>query len=58
MSSAETVADRVRRGIYWPPRAVQYQDYEDIFLGENPANILSEESRDFLIGARDLPLTG
>ena len=23
MSSAETVADRVRRGIYWPPRAVQ-----------------------------------
>jgi ATP-dependent helicase/nuclease subunit B len=53
MSSAETVADRVRRGIYWPPRAVQYDDYEDIFLGEDPANILSQESREFLVGARD-----
>ena len=53
MSSAEAVADRVRRGIYWPPRAVQYDDYEEIFLGEDPANILSEESRDFLVGARD-----
>ena len=53
MSSAEAVADRVRRGIYWPPRGVQYDDYEEIFLGEDPANILSKESRDFLIGAQD-----
>jgi ATP-dependent helicase/nuclease subunit B len=52
MSSAEAVADRVRRGIYWPPRAVQYDDYEDIFLGEDPANILSQESREFLVGSR------
>ncbi len=58
MSSAEEVAHRVRRGIYWPPRAVQYEDYEDIFLGEDPVNIVSEESRDFLIGARDLPQYG
>ena len=53
ISSAEAVADRVRRGIYWPPRAVQYDDYKDIFLGEDPANILSQESREFLVGSRD-----
>ena len=51
MSSAEAVADRVRRGIFWPPREVQHEDYEDIFLGEDPANILSEASRQFLVGA-------
>jgi len=56
MSSAETVADRVRRGIYWPPRAVPYDDYEDVFLGDDPASILSKESRDFLMGARDFTL--
>ncbi|MGA7212947.1 MAG: PD-(D/E)XK nuclease family protein, partial [Terrimicrobiaceae bacterium] len=50
MSSAEAVADRVRRGIYWPPRAVLYEDYEDIFLGEDPASVLSEKSRHFLAG--------
>jgi ATP-dependent helicase/nuclease subunit B len=55
MSSAEAVADRVRRGIYWPPRAVQHEDYENIFLGEDPASILSEGSRKFLTGTRDLP---
>jgi ATP-dependent helicase/nuclease subunit B len=50
MSSAETVADRVRRGIYWPPRAVQYDDYESVFLGEDPASILSFRSKEFLMG--------
>jgi ATP-dependent helicase/nuclease subunit B len=50
MSSAETVADRVRRGIYWPPRAVQYDDYESIFLGEDPATTLSSNSKEFLMG--------
>ena len=50
MSSAKAVADRVRRGIYWPPRPVQYEDYEDIFLGEDPASILSEASKEFLMG--------
>jgi ATP-dependent helicase/nuclease subunit B len=53
MSSADVVADRVRRGVYWPPRAVLYEDYEDIFLGEDPASTLSEDSRDFLAGARN-----
>jgi hypothetical protein len=56
MSGAEAVADRVRRGIYWPPRAVQHEDYEDIFLGEDPAKILSEASREFLMGARESPI--
>lgn len=55
--SAEAVADRVQRGIYWPPRAVQYDDFEDIFLGDDPANILSEESREFLMGARNFTAT-
>ncbi|MET0253469.1 MAG: PD-(D/E)XK nuclease family protein, partial [Terrimicrobiaceae bacterium] len=50
MSSAETVADRVRRGVYWPPRAVQHEHYKHIFLGEDPASILSEASRKFLMG--------
>ncbi|HET9524320.1 MAG TPA: PD-(D/E)XK nuclease family protein, partial [Terrimicrobiaceae bacterium] len=50
MSAAETVAHRVRNGIYWPPRAVQYDDYESVFLGEDPASILSSESKDFLMG--------
>jgi ATP-dependent helicase/nuclease subunit B len=50
MSSAETVAERVRRGIYWPPRAVQYDDYESLFLGEDPASILSSKSKEFLMG--------
>ena len=50
MSSAETVANRVRRGVYWPPRPVQYEHYKDIFLSEDPARILSEASREFLMG--------
>ena len=50
MSAAETVAHRVRSGIYWPPRAVQDHDYESVFLGEDPAGILSSESKEFLMG--------
>ena len=50
MSAAETVAHRVRNGIYWPPRTVQYDDYESVFLGEDPASILSSESKEFLMG--------
>ena len=51
MSAAETVANRVRNGIYWPPRAVQYDDYESVFLGEDPAGILSSQSKEFLMGS-------
>jgi ATP-dependent helicase/nuclease subunit B len=54
MSTAEAVADRVRRGIYSPPRAMQYDDYEDVFLGEDPAGILSAKSKEFLAGLQDL----
>jgi ATP-dependent helicase/nuclease subunit B len=57
MSSAGTVADRVRRGIFWPPGVVQYDDFTDIFLGEDPATIVSEKSRDFLMGAQEFHAT-
>jgi ATP-dependent helicase/nuclease subunit B len=50
MSTAEGVADRVRCGIYWPPGVVQYDDYANVFLGEDPAKILSVKSRGFLMG--------
>ena len=51
---AETVAGRVAQGIFWPPGAVEYDDFSDIFLGEDPTNIVSEESREFLMGAEAL----
>jgi ATP-dependent helicase/nuclease subunit B len=54
MSSAEAVANRIQRGIYWPPGAVPYDDYASIFLGDDPADILSEESKAFLMGAHDV----
>ncbi|HEY5743812.1 MAG TPA: PD-(D/E)XK nuclease family protein [Terrimicrobiaceae bacterium] len=47
---AEIVASRVQRGIFWPPDNVQYDDYSTIFLGEDPATLLSESSKDFLAG--------
>jgi ATP-dependent helicase/nuclease subunit B len=50
-STAEIVAERVRRGIFWPPGHVQYDDFDDIFLGEDPAGIISERSKEFLGGA-------
>ena len=36
MSSAQAVADRVRRGIYWPPRAVQYRGLRGCFSWRGP----------------------
>ena len=53
ISSAETVADRVRRGIFWPPGVVPYDDFADVFLGEDPSTILGENSRSFLMGNQD-----
>lgn len=31
MRCAEAVAERVRRGIFWPPRDVRYDDFADMF---------------------------
>jgi ATP-dependent helicase/nuclease subunit B len=50
MSVAKEIARRVLRGIYWPPRLVEHDDYETIFLGEDPACVLSSSSKEFLQG--------
>ena len=50
-STAEIVAKRVSRGIFWPPGHVLYDDFADIFLGEDPAEIINERSKEFLQGA-------
>ncbi len=47
---AEAIAERVRRGIFWPPREVDYDDYEELFLGDDPATVLSEDSISYLEG--------
>lgn len=47
---AGAVADRIRRGVFWPPREVMYDDFESIFLGEDPALCLDESSITFLQG--------
>jgi ATP-dependent helicase/nuclease subunit B len=57
-ATAEMVADRVQRGIYWPPGTVQYDDYADVFLGEDPADIVSEKSKHFLMGAQTFKAVG
>ena len=54
MSCAQAVAENIGRGIFWPPRAVEYDDYDTIFLGEDPENVLSEESKRLLSGSADL----
>ncbi len=56
-ASAATVADRVGRGIFWPPGTVEYDDYVSLFLGEDPAEVVSEASRDFLMGTRAFEVT-
>lgn len=43
---AEAVADRVRRGVFWPPRDVRYDNFTDLFPDGNleaavPAAIIS-----------------
>lgn len=48
---AEAVAGRVAQGIFWPPGVVEYDDFAEVFLGEDPAEIVSEQSREFLMGA-------
>ncbi len=53
LNSARVIADRVRRGIYWPPRSVTHDDYRSIFLGEDAASALSARSREFLVGLQE-----
>ena len=50
MACAEAIADRVRRGIYWPPRKPTYENYAELFLNRDPADALDPESIRFLQG--------
>jgi ATP-dependent helicase/nuclease subunit B len=52
MSVAQVVANRIQCGNYWPPRAVSHDDYQSIFLGEDPVETLSARSKEFLAGLR------
>lgn len=47
---AEAVADRVRRGVFWPPREVRYDDFEGIFPDGNIEESLPESAIKFLEG--------
>lgn len=50
MRCAEAIADRVRRGVFWPPRKPQYENYAELFLTRDPAEALAPESLQFLQG--------
>lgn len=47
---ATAVADRIRRGVYWPPGEVEWDDFEQMFLGNPPEEAVSEASIEFLKG--------
>jgi hypothetical protein len=49
-ANAEIVAERIRRGIFWPPGEVEFDDFAHLFLGEDPGKIISEKSKEFLSG--------
>lgn len=52
LTCAEAIADRVRRGVYWPPRKPKYENYAELFLNRDPADALEPESIRFLQGQR------
>lgn len=47
---AEAVADRVRRGVFWPPRQVRYDDFEGMFPDGHIEDSLTEAAKKFLAG--------
>jgi ATP-dependent helicase/nuclease subunit B len=49
-ANAESVAERISRGIFWPPGEVEFDDFANLFLGEDPDKIISEQSKEFLSG--------
>jgi len=51
MQCAGAVADRVQRGVFWPPREPQHEAFNEIFLDQDPAALLSPQSIAFLKGA-------
>jgi ATP-dependent helicase/nuclease subunit B len=49
-ANAEMVAERISRGIFWPPGEVEFDDFANLFLGEDPEKTISEKSKGFLSG--------
>lgn len=47
---ANAVAERVRNGVFWPPRDVRYDDFAEMFPTGDPAGAFSERSAAFLKG--------
>jgi ATP-dependent nuclease, subunit B len=48
---AEAVADRIRRGVFWPPRDVRYDDFGEMFPDGNIPEALPESVKTFLAGS-------
>jgi ATP-dependent helicase/nuclease subunit B len=48
---ADAAAGRIRRGVFWPPRAVRYDDFEDMFPGGNIEAAVPETVKTFLSGS-------
>lgn len=47
---AEGVIDNIQRGVFWPPREVEFDDFAEMFAGDDPVDIVSPESIEFLKG--------
>ena len=49
-AAAESVAERISQGIFWPPGEAEFDDFASLFLGEDPDKVISEKSKEFLSG--------
>ena len=49
-AAAESVAERISHGIFWPPGEAEFDDFAGLFLGEDPDKVISEKSKEFLSG--------
>jgi ATP-dependent helicase/nuclease subunit B len=50
VTAAERVAERISRGVFWPPGEAEFDDFVSLFLGEDPDKIINESSKEFLSG--------
>jgi ATP-dependent helicase/nuclease subunit B len=57
MRCADAVADRVRRGIFWPPRDVRYDDFAEMFPDGDLEGAVPEAVISYLLnGAQEVSL--
>jgi ATP-dependent helicase/nuclease subunit B len=49
-ANAELVAGQISRGIFWPPGEAEFDDFASLFLGEDPAKVIGQQSKEFLSG--------